>query len=189
MNMTRSRQAIPARQRGAVLAISLIFLGVLSLAAMYAMRGSILGEQVSKNLRANEVAYQAAETALRLCELGSLDSTVLAVKKNHAPNSLAPSAMPDTWQARANLFDADKVTVIPDSDLAAAGMRNLPVAPRCIVETYSLPPAPGEDPRSVGFMKPHLITAVGFSPDYEAGADNGPPVSGSEVWLQSFWIQ
>ena len=38
------------RQRGVVLAMSLIFLAILSLVGLYAMRGSIQGEQVSKNL-------------------------------------------------------------------------------------------------------------------------------------------
>ena len=52
----------PQRQRGIVLAVALVFLAILSLVGLYAMRGSILGEQVSKNIRANEVATQAAET-------------------------------------------------------------------------------------------------------------------------------
>ena len=47
-------------QRGVVLAMSLVLLAILSLVGLYAMRGSILGEQVSKNIRANEVASQAA---------------------------------------------------------------------------------------------------------------------------------
>lgn len=177
----------PLSQRGAVLAISLIFLGVLSLAAMYTMRGSILGEQVSKNIRANEVARQAAETALRYCE-DEVRRGSAAVIVNQASLALAPGAMPDEWQTRSNLFDDDKATTVPASQLAASGMRDLPVAPRCIVESYNLPPAPGEDPRSVGFLRPHLVTAVGFSPDYELGADDGPAISGSEVWLQSVVI-
>lgn len=186
-----ARQAIsihpPRRQRGAVLAISLIFLGVLSLAAMYAMRGSILGEQVAKNIRANEVARQAAETALRYCE-DEIRKGSATVVVNTASLALAPGAMPDEWQTRSNLFDNAKATAVPASHLAATGMRDLPVAPRCIVESYGLPPAPGEDPRSVGFLRPHLVTAIGFSPDYEPGADDGPAVSGSEVWLQSVVI-
>ena len=37
----------PQRQRGIVLAVALVFLAILSLVGLYAMRGSILGEQVS----------------------------------------------------------------------------------------------------------------------------------------------
>ena len=121
------------RQRGVVLAMSLIFLAILSLVGLYAMRGSIQGEQVSKNLRSSEVATQAAETALRFCE-----------------------------------------------DRVRTGQ------PLTILET-PVTLTPGEDPRAVSFMRPHLITAVGFSADYERDASNRA-ISGGEVWLQTVLI-
>ena len=36
-------------------------------------------------------------------------------------------------------------------------------------------------------MRPHLITAVGFSADYERDASNRA-ISGGEVWLQTVLI-
>ena len=62
------RNPARSRQQGVVLALALILLTVVSLVAIYTLRGTITGEQVSKNLRSNAVATQAAETALRICE-------------------------------------------------------------------------------------------------------------------------
>ena len=172
-------------QRGVVLAMSLVLLAILSLVALYAMRGSILGEQVSKNIRANEVASQAAETALRYCE--DRVRTAQALTIIDAPGTLTPGELPDQWQTRANWFDNAVSNEIPADQLVAANMRPLPVRPRCIVERFTLPPAPGEDRRAVAFMQPHLITAIGFSADYERDASNRA-ISGGETWLQSILI-
>ncbi|WP_172751352.1 PilX N-terminal domain-containing pilus assembly protein [Diaphorobacter sp. LR2014-1] len=166
------------------MAISLIFLAILSLVGLYAMRSSILGEQVSKNIRSNEIAAQAAETALRYCEDQVRTNQAITI----LPESLDQSGMPTAWQTRANWFNNSISVEVPASQLAATGMRPLPVLPRCIIERMSLPPAPGEDPRAVSFMRPHLVTAVGFSADYERDSSNRA-ISGGEVWLQSFLIR
>ncbi len=175
----------PQRQRGIVLAVALVFLAILSLVGLYAMRGSILGEQVSKNIRANEVATQAAETALRYCE--DRVRTAQPLTTHEAPVDLAPGELPNRWQTRANWFDDTIAVEVPSAQLVATDMRPLPVLPRCIVERFTLPPAPGEDPRSVAFMHPHLVTAIGFSADFERDSSNRA-ISGSEVWLQSILI-
>lgn len=173
------------RQRGVVLAMSLVLLAILSLVGLYAMRGSIMGEQVSKNMRANEVANQAAETALRYCEDRVRTGQPLTILET--PVSLAPGDLPNQWQTRANWFDNAVSNDIPADQLVATDMRPLPVRPRCIVERFTLPPAPGEDPRAVSFMQPHLITAIGFSADFERDASNRA-ISGGETWLQSILI-
>lgn len=175
----------PARcQQGVVLAMSLIFLAILSLVALFAMRSSILGEQVSKNIRSNEVARQAAETALRFCE-NEVRTGAIA---QPAP-SLDQSGSPADWQTRANIFDASKSVEVPSTQLVAAGMQPLSVLPRCLVETTTLPLAPGEgnDPNAGAVAQNSTavwITAVGFSADYERNG-SGQAISGGEVWLQS----
>ena len=173
------------RQRGVVLAMSLIFLAILSLVGLYAMRGSIQGEQVSKNLRSSEVATQAAETALRFCEDRVRTGQPLTILET--PVTPTRGELPNQWQTRANWFDNAIAVEVPSNQLVATDMRPLPVRPRCIVERFTLPPAPGEDRRAVSFMRPHLITAVGFSADYERDASNRA-ISGGEVWLQSVLI-
>jgi len=104
-----------------------------------------------------------------------------------APVTLTPGELPNQWQTRANWFDNAVSNEIPADQLVAANMRPLPVRPRCIVERFTLPPAPGEDRRAVAFMQPHLITAIGFSADYERDASNRA-ISGGETWLQSILI-
>lgn len=172
-------------QNGVVLVVSLIFLIILSLASLYITRGTIIGEQVSKNIRANANAAQSAETALRYCE--DRVRTAQALNILEAPVDLAPGALPNQWQVRANWQDVTKANVIPADQVTVQGMRPVPVQPRCIVESYTLPPAPGEDPQSVAIMKPYLITAVGYTHDYAADANNRA-ASGGEVWLQSILI-
>ena len=101
--------------------------------------------------------------------------------------TLTPGELPNQWQTRANWFDNAIAVEVPSNQLVATDMRPLPVLPRCIVERFTLPPTPGEDPRAVSFMRPHLITAVGFSADYERDASNRA-ISGGEVWLQTVLI-
>ena len=185
MRRRPSPPGTPHRQRGVVLAMSLVFLAILSLVGVYAMRGSIQGEQVSKNLRSNEVANQAAETALRYCEDRVRTAQPLTILET--PVTLTPGELPSQWQTRANWFDNTIAVEVPASQLTATDMRPLPVRPRCIVERFTLPPAPGEDPRAVSFMRPHLITAIGFSADYERDA-SFRAISGGVVWLQSVLI-
>jgi type IV pilus assembly protein PilX len=177
---------IPQRQRGVVLVIALILLVVLSLTALYTMRGAILGEKVSKNIRSNEVAAQAAEIALRYCE--NQIRTGGSITINELPVTIAAGAMPIQWQKRTNWTNAAGLSVeVPASEMVASGMRPMPILPRCMIERFILPPAAGEDVKAVVFMQPHLITAVGYSPDYSTNASN-QAISGGEVWLQSMLI-
>lgn len=176
-------------QRGAVLAMSLILLVLISLVAITALKGSISGEQVSKNMRTNSVALQSAETALRLCEqavrsgvlqLGDAPEDIVLIQP--IPDALAAGDMPDQWSIRTNWAAglAPRVTTaIPNERVVVAGMRPMP-APRCMVEQYRLPRL---DPDPT-LSDPFLVTAVGFSPDYTQNAA-GDGMTGSEMWVQS----
>lgn len=177
---------LPGPQRGLVLAMSLIFLVILSLVGLYAMRGSIQGERFSKNMRAAEVAFQSAETAIRYCEDNVRTGTPGTIKVVEVPLDLSTEGLPTKWQTRANLFGNDSVQV-PSAQLAGDGMRAPPVLPRCLIERFALPPAPGEDIRATVVMVPYLITAIGFSADAQLNGNN-QTVSGGEVWLQTMLI-
>lgn len=176
-------KAPPRRQRGVVLIVSLILLIVISLVAVMAIRASISGEQVSKALRTNAAAFQAAETALRFCEdqmlrNGKIVSGGVTTLPHPYPTD---GTAPALWSVRANWALAAGKAVEIDAaavNSANAAARSLPVLPRCMVEERRFPRDEGA--RREAF----LITAVGFSPDYRLGA-SGKPESGGEVWLQS----
>ena len=58
----------PNRQRGVTLVIVLLLLIVVTLLGLAAMRGSILQERMAGNVAARGIAFQAAESALRVGE-------------------------------------------------------------------------------------------------------------------------
>lgn len=59
---------ISYKQSGMALMVSLIFLVLLTLLAVSAMRGTILQERMAGNTRDRMLAFQAAEAALRVAE-------------------------------------------------------------------------------------------------------------------------
>ena len=63
--MTTVIHAMPKRQRGVVLAISLIVLLVITLLGVTAMQSTLLQERMAGNTREVSMAFQAAEAALR----------------------------------------------------------------------------------------------------------------------------
>ena len=67
--MKRSAYAFPARQRGAVLYIALIFLILLSLLGIVGMQVAALQERMASNYRAVNMAFQRAEGLARVVEV------------------------------------------------------------------------------------------------------------------------
>jgi type IV pilus assembly protein PilX len=65
MNRTKRIPSLSARQRGIALAVVLILLVVITLLALAAMRGTLLQERMSSNVRDRGLGFQAAEAALR----------------------------------------------------------------------------------------------------------------------------
>lgn len=178
------------RQGGVVLIMGLILLAIISLVAIYTLRSTLTGEQVSKNIRSRAVAVQSAETALRICEnsvragLSTLGTGANKVNfiVNATPESLASGESPILWQTRANWTVTSPqrlATQIPDELISNSEARPIP-SPRCMVEQYELP-FMGEDKT---LTQPYLITAIGYSADYQIDS-NGNSIAGSEVWLQS----
>lgn len=68
MHEIRNNSLGPQKQNGIVLIFSLLILSVLTLVALTGMKGSIVEEKMSGNLRDSELAHQAAESALRDAE-------------------------------------------------------------------------------------------------------------------------
>jgi len=61
-------QGRPNRQNGAVLAVSLILLVVLTLIGISSMQGTMLEEKMAGNVRDRNLAFQASESAIRDAE-------------------------------------------------------------------------------------------------------------------------
>ena len=134
------------RQSGTVLFISLVILSVITLVAVTGMRTSITEEKMSGNLRAQEFAMQAAESAM----LNAF--TVIEGLPNRAALTGANGLIPDgidftepdyfsdnTWSTAANFTDAP--------DLASGQLAD---APKWIIkyigERPLCGPATGLDP-------------------------------------------
>lgn len=66
----------PSQQKGAVLVVGLIILVVLTLLGVQGMRTNVAQERMASNMRERNVAFQAAEAALRVGELdGAFDGS------------------------------------------------------------------------------------------------------------------
>lgn len=95
------------KQQGTVLVLSLIILSILTLVAVTGMKTSITDEKMSGNLRDRELAYQAAEAALRqartdidaMVNFTTLDGNNGLLKSDHAePDYYDPVA----WKTAGN---------------------------------------------------------------------------------------
>lgn len=75
MTMNRIDFSRPARQQGVALFIGLIFLVVLSLVAVIAMRGTLLEMRMATNVARHEQAFEASET-LRAVPMSVFDEHV-----------------------------------------------------------------------------------------------------------------
>lgn len=78
-------------ERGSALAIALIFLLLMTLLGVSAMQGSNLQERMAGNLRDRNMAFQAAEAALRTGETWLMD-VLNQSDANLNPNLIDPAA-------------------------------------------------------------------------------------------------
>lgn len=119
----------PARQGGAVLVVSLIFLLVVTMIAVGSMRNTILEEKMAGNTRDRNLAFQSAESAVREAEqfiegivsLGAFGSTA-GLYGETEPEPVFWS--PTTWTDATN-------HVVADSDYGSY------TAPRYIVKHFT----------------------------------------------------
>jgi type IV pilus assembly protein PilX len=149
------------RQTGAVLMVSLLVLILLTLLGLTAIRAGTVQERIAGNTRNLDVAFQAAEAALREAE-DRLDNPSVPLTNGSVTGwyhwSLAPAPAwkaPATWDASGNI----------DYTLGADAGWSVARAPEFAVE--ELPPMPdtggsldGSAPVSEDVM--YRISARGF---------------------------
>lgn len=94
-------KAFKPRQSGAALLVTIIMLLVISLLAVNSMQGSIIQERMTANQHDHQLAFQAAEAALRQGELlrrGQAGFIALPTGPLPPPNAVLATAV---WQANA----------------------------------------------------------------------------------------
>lgn len=155
-------------EHGIALPIVLIFLVVMMLLGVTTIRNVTLGEKMSGNLRNQQLAFQAAEQALRYCENDLLaDVHTIPVK---TPGLTSGS---NNWEV-ASYWSNDGISVaVPAADPDKSG---LAARPRCMVEDVKdiLDLDPNENKKNES-LEAYRITARGVG-----GTDN------AVVMLQSY---
>jgi type IV pilus assembly protein PilX len=157
-------------QRGASLIIVLLFLVMLSVLGITEVRTSSLEEKMTGNERDRQVAFEAAESALRDAEREIFQS--LGASSPFTSGCINGLCMPSTT-AVAQWDAVDWMSATPRTYGAFSGAGAYPVAdlaraPRYIIEL--LPPMPPSTGNSVGLGArpstssgtPYRITAVGW---------------------------
>jgi len=85
--------SVPPLQRGVALAMSLIFLLILTLFAVVSMNTGIMQEKMSGNMRDTDVAFQSTDTAVRYA------SEVMWTTLNGTPDPQCINAVNNVWCA------------------------------------------------------------------------------------------
>lgn len=170
------------RQSGISLVIVLMLLVIIGITSAAAIRSAVTDQKVVNNMRSETLAQNYAEAALRFCETeltkASADRIATLQEFNITTTTFAMAASPlwnqaSSWSA---VGGAASLTVIPLSAVRSTDSSANPSRlPECMVERQEL--------EAGGFA--YVITARGFSFDYQANTTTGITEAGSVVWLQS----
>lgn len=176
-----------SRERGVVLIVALVLLVVIGISSAMVARSALFGGMASHNERSHQLAMQAAEMALRVCETELLTWSQ-ATPDLDSPAAAAPGwavVYPNLrviddpaarWRSRANWTDAN-VRTLTAAELGGVGYSTPPM---CMAQQVRIP---GVDPRNE--ERTFEVTAWGFSPDFDRNGE-GDSISGAEVMVQSY---
>ena len=118
----------PAKQRGATLIIAIIVLLLVSMLALYGSRGSIVQNLMARNTRDHDLAFQAAEAALRDAETRLAGFAVGAGMLDHqADTAIATYTTADYWLNGYNWSDTNTLSM-------QGGMAGVSKSPRYVIE-------------------------------------------------------
>ena len=161
-----------APQRGAALITGLIFLVVLTLISLASMRTTSLEERMAGNARDQDVAFQAAEAAMRdaMKQLPGL-SPASAFAAGCAAGLCLNNPVTPVWTTLTtnNQWTAANTAAYGGTALTIDGATNLPVQPRYIIELlpgvvppYGSSASTGKGNTSGAQLIPYRITARGW---------------------------
>lgn len=118
-------------QRGISLVMGLIFLAVLTLLSVAAVRSTLLEERMAGNSRDRDLAFQSAELALRAGELVLSGAVLPAFALNTANTPrIAAGTQSGYWTATHDWVN--------ESTAVAAAPANTAEAPRYVIEQLSV---------------------------------------------------
>ncbi len=176
MNAMKNR--IPIRnisqQRGMALMMGLIFLVVLTLLGMAAMRGTLLEERMAGNARDRDLAFQAAEAGLRAGEqvLGGAVLPAFATGTAYTPR-ITEGTQTAYWQETHDWDGASTQLAVAPNDTAEA--------PRFVLEELNASPAAGGGGVGIG--------ALGTSTTYRVTARGVGRNPNTVVILQAVFLR
>jgi type IV pilus assembly protein PilX len=137
-------------QTGLVLPLVLIFLVIMMLLGTAVIRNVSLEEKMAGNLRNRNLAFQAAEHALRHCETSVLAHRTQAddiVIQPQGPMQASPNAGKHYWEVEENWTGpAPLAATVPRSatEVAANATEIFQQRPQCMVEHIVDPPLPSD---------------------------------------------
>ena len=116
--MTRYARGLAPRQRGSALIIALVFLLVMTLIGVTAMQGTSQQESMAGNMRDRNLAFQAAEAALRAGETWLNVPGALGVTRRNDAEGHTALAAPMTWDG-SNPEPNAQPAILPSTTLLA----------------------------------------------------------------------
>lgn len=174
---------------GVVLLVALILLLVISIGSTVGVKVAMNSSSIAIGLRGTNEAQQAADLALRWCEMQVRLAVSGQAAAPAANFNLIPKgrALITDWQDFGDF--STNARPVPGIVMAAAGFPALPV-PQCMVmESDAWAGLPEDDKNKTGAnssapeYRNFQVTVRGLSRDFVEGT-NGED-RGSEVWLQS----
>jgi type IV pilus assembly protein PilX len=136
MSETPSSSLSPCkRQDGLSLIFALIFLTLLSMLALSALRNVTLEERMAGNNQDQHLAIQSAEAALRDCETVLQGVTVPAFTNSNGLYQPAAAGSPQRWES----VDWSSATAV--RALAANTLPEVSDQPACIIESLGTAPS------------------------------------------------
>lgn len=175
--------ALPSMQRGAVLIVAMIFVLLMTIVGLSAIRGSGMQEAMAGNMRHLQLNFQAAEAGLRLGE-ARVD---VRIDESDLPDfSGADGAFEDLNQpGKSPVFQWDK------DDWAAAektsvSALNMPDSPSHVVESIIIPV--GLESAAMGNAFDHQsLDSLEEGRVYRVTSRYSDDTSGGDVILQSLY--
>ena len=192
-----------------MLMIALIMLVIISMLSVSSLRNAGSTEMVLSNVRAQELATQSAEVALRHCESSVVNTMTLVSGRaatyatTFALANILPVSLPvPNWKNMATWDSVtNKVFVLPINLVNETGMatQTYKRPPECMVEPTvelltNLPVMPSAssktpiryDGTALSTVTAFIVTARGFGPEVAAADGSRSAPRGTEVWLQSY---
>lgn len=159
-------------QGGVVLPITLIFLVVMMVLGIAGIRNVMLEEKMTGNLRSQQLAFQAAEQALRFCEKKVEQGDPGVIVNPAGPIQTGASKGKNYWEVADSWHNSKISMSVP---VTMAGIADpLAARPECMVEELDLLFNPS-NPRDQ--RRQFRITARGVG-----------TISTAAVYLQSYFI-